>query len=121
LSLGARLGAQPRPLAIVRAVHTNMISNRQLGRTRPVLRLVWGCMPYTAFSATPSQNCDLRRSRLLPGRRFRQRFSTSDAFRVQLRNRRQRHIHDQGGNVVMKKPPALGGGDNPDRTGIPGR
>jgi hypothetical protein len=63
----------------------------------------------------------------------------ADAIAFALRFSGRKHVHDvdafmsniaadrivrhleNAGYVVMKKPPALGGGDSPGRGGIPGR
>jgi hypothetical protein len=51
----------------------------------------------------------------------RKRVHDSDQYMAAIiANRIVRHL-ERAGFVVMKKPPAPGGGDNPGRTGIPGR
>jgi hypothetical protein len=50
----------------------------------------------------------------------RKRVHDSDKYTAAIAaNRIVRHL-ERAGFVVMKKPPALGGGDNPGRTGTPG-
>jgi hypothetical protein len=51
----------------------------------------------------------------------RKRVHDVDAFMAKIAaDRIARHL-DLAGYVVMKKPPAPGGGDSPGRSGIPGR
>jgi hypothetical protein len=50
----------------------------------------------------------------------RKRVHDSDQYMAAIvANRIVRHL-ERSGYVVMKKPPAPGGGDNPGRTGTPG-
>jgi hypothetical protein len=50
----------------------------------------------------------------------RKRVHDSDTYMAAIvANRIARHL-ERAGFVVMKKPPAPGGGDNPGRTGTPG-
>jgi hypothetical protein len=79
-------------------------------------------MPGPDFKLTPADPSDLADAiafaLIFSGRK---RVHDSDKFTARIAADRIRRHLENAGYVVMKKPPAAGGGDNPGQTGIPRR